>query len=181
MLDEHGTASIRWRLPRRAEPVVEVLGQLGPHVRIVARDQGITLVGREPLELADRFDRLLGFDLDEAADRQLVLDVLGEVGGVEREDEAVAADRLVEFDDEALMPRGVPVGRHRRDARCDLGLAVGEPPVDARVVEVDPDDRVASRARGDSTGRTRVRGAGRAPAPCPRTASARPRGRGAGG
>ena len=44
----------------RAEPVVEVLGQLGPDVRIMAGDQAITLLAARRLELADRFDRLLG-------------------------------------------------------------------------------------------------------------------------
>ena len=124
------------------EPVVEVAGQLRPHMRIVARDQLIALLFGQPLELADRFDGFLGRHADVAADRQLVLDVLGEIGGVEREHEPVTTHRLVEFDDETLVPRRVPVGRDRRDARGDLGFAVGQPPLDARVVEVDADDRV---------------------------------------
>src|SRR6185312_8441266 len=64
-----------------------------------------------------------------------------------REDEAVAPDSWVEFDHETLMARGVPVGRHRRDSRRDLRLAVGQTPIDVRIVEVHSHNRIAFRLR----------------------------------
>jgi len=47
-----------------------------------------------------------------------------------------------EVDDEALVARRMPVGQHGGDAGRELGVAGGEPPVDARVVIVDPEHAV---------------------------------------
>ena len=58
-------------------------------------------------------DGLLGGHVDEAADRELVVDVPGQVGGVEGEDDAPAADGGVQVDHEALVARRVA----RRSAR----------------------------------------------------------------
>src|SRR5215208_2267613 len=111
-------------------------------MRVVARAQLVAfLSGRLP-ESADRFYSFLGFRPDVPADRQLVLDVLGEIGCVEREYEAIAAQRLVELDHEALVAWSMPIRRDSGDAGRDLGLAVGELPFDARVVKIDASDRV---------------------------------------
>ena len=55
--DPFGTDAPDPLVPNR---VVEVLRQLRPHVRIVAGDQRIALLCGQPLEPADRLDRLLG-------------------------------------------------------------------------------------------------------------------------
>src|SRR5882672_10578298 len=94
--------------------VVELRGERGPHDGIVAGDEAEPPLLGELLQLADWLGRLGRVDTDGAPDRQLVLDVLGEVGGIEGEDEAASPHRVVELDDEALVPRGVPCGQHRR-------------------------------------------------------------------
>src|SRR3954471_22011298 len=45
------------------------------------------------------------------------------------------------------MTGGVPVRRDRGDARCDLGVALGEPPIDDRIVEIDAEDRLLFSGR----------------------------------
>ena len=75
---------------------------------------------RQPLQATDRLNRGLGRHVDPPTDRELVLDVLRQVRGVEGEDETAAPDRLVEVDDEALMSRRVPGGEHRGDTGRDL-------------------------------------------------------------
>ncbi len=78
----------------------------------------------------------------EPAHGQLVVDVLRQVGGVEGEHQAPSPHRLVEVDDEALVPRRVSGGEHGRDAGGELGVPVGQVPLDGRVVEVDAEDGV---------------------------------------
>ncbi len=80
------------------------------------------------------------------ADGQLLVDVALQVGGVEGQDEAgdaVGLGRILgQGDDEALVARGVAVGGDGGDARRQLDLAVGQPPVDSWIVVVDADEAV---------------------------------------
>ena len=52
------------------------------------------------------------------------------------------ADRLVEVDDEALVPRRVPGGEDRGDTGGDLAVAIGQAPLDGGVVVVDAEHGV---------------------------------------
>jgi hypothetical protein len=106
--------------------------------------QPVAPVRGHPLELADLLDAVRRGRPDQAAHRHLAVDVLGQVGRVEGEDEAATARQP---DHETLVPRGVPGGAHRRHPGRDLGVAVGLPPVDPRVVEVHPEDTVLLRSR----------------------------------
>jgi hypothetical protein len=56
----------------------------------VAGDDAVAAGGGQGLELADGGHGDLGLDVNEAADGQFFLDVDGEVGGVEGEDQAAA-------------------------------------------------------------------------------------------
>src|ERR1700761_4118813 len=123
-------------------------GEGGPGDRVVAGDDAVAAGGGQGLELADGDHGDLGLDVDEAADGQFFLDVDGEIGGVEGEDQAATTDRLVEVDDEALVAGGVADGEDRGDAGGDLGVAVGLAPVQAGVVVVDAEDAVLFRAGG---------------------------------
>jgi hypothetical protein len=77
--------------------------------------QAVPAFGRDPLEPADRLDRLGGIHSNGATDGQFVLDVLGQVGGVEGEDETAAAHRIVEPHHKALVPGSVSGLGHDAD------------------------------------------------------------------
>src|SRR5206468_9296363 len=53
------------------------------------------------------------------------------------------AGASVEFNQEALVARGMACREKGRDPRGDLGVAVGELPVDPRIIEVDTEHRAA--------------------------------------
>jgi hypothetical protein len=101
--------------------------------------QPVALVRGDPLQLADLPGAVRRGRPDPAAHRHLPVDVLGQVGRVEGEHEAAAGRHP---DHETLVPRGVPGGAYRRHPGRDLGVAVGLPPVDPRVVEIHPEDAV---------------------------------------
>jgi hypothetical protein len=101
--------------------------------------QPVAQVRGDPLELADLLDAVRRGRPDPAAHRDLPVDVLGQVGRVEREHEPAASRHL---DHETLVPRGVPGGAYRRHPGRDPGIAVGLPPVDPRVVEIHPEDAI---------------------------------------
>jgi hypothetical protein len=107
--------------------------------------QRVTALRGDPLELADLGHALLRRGPDPAADGDLPVDVLGQVGRVEGEHEAPAAGGRVDPDHEALVTRRVPGGQHGGHAGRDLRVALGGPPVDPRIVEVHPVDAVLLR------------------------------------
>jgi len=112
----------------------------------VAGDEPVAAVRGDLLELADLRHAHLGAGPDPAADRHLTLDVLGQVGRVEGEDEPASARGLVQADHEALMAGGMAGGQHGGHPRRDLRVAVGDPPVERRVIEIHPEDTVAFRS-----------------------------------
>jgi len=86
-----------------------------------------------------------GLDVDERPDRELLIDVLGEVSRVESEHEATPTDRVVEIDDEALVTGCVARGCNGPDARGNVDITLGKLPIDRWVVEVDAEDSLALR------------------------------------
>src|ERR1700722_5550626 len=137
------SSSYRWgRSARRGEAFCQLTRQLGPHKRVMPRYEGVAARRRQPLQATDRLNGALWGHTAPPADRELVLDVLRQVRGVEREDQTATADRLVEVDDKALMSRRVSGGEHRGDAGRDLAVALGQMPLDGRVVVVDAEHGV---------------------------------------
>src|SRR5215469_13886544 len=112
----------------------------------MAGHQAIAAVRGDGFELADLLHAHLGPGVDPPAHRHLAVDVLRQVRRVEGEHEPAAAHGLVEADHEALVARRVPGGEHGGDPRRYLTVTVGDAPVNARVVEVDPVDAVVLRA-----------------------------------
>jgi hypothetical protein len=76
----------------------------------MARDDRVAPLLCDRFQAAYRLDGVLGPAVDETADGDLALDVLGKVGGVKRKDVATAANGLVNVDQEALMAGRVPGG-----------------------------------------------------------------------
>ena len=121
--------------------VAELAGEGGPDVGVVTGEEAVAPFGRDRLQPADRLDARLVRDADRLADGQLVVDVLLQVSGIEREHVAAATDRVVQVHDEALVAGSVAGGQHRGDARRDLRVAARDLPVDRGVVDVHPVDR----------------------------------------
>jgi hypothetical protein len=108
----------------------------------VAGDDGVAAGGGELLQLADGGDADIGSRVDPAAGRYFLLDVLGQVGRVEGEHEPAPAGGGAQVDHEALVAWRVPGGEYRGHPGRDLRVAVGQAPVQRRVVEVDAEDAV---------------------------------------
>src|ERR1700733_11287168 len=113
-------------------------GEGRPGDRVVTGGELVPALGREPLEPPDLGRAVLEGDVDQAAGDLAVAAVDG-AGGVEREHETAAVGQI---DDEALVTGGVARGEHGGDPGRELDVAGREPPVEPRVVVVDPEHPV---------------------------------------
>ena len=59
---------------------------------VVTRYQPESVLGSQAFQTSNWFDGLFGSDADKRPDSPFVVDILGQVGSVEREDEPAAAD-----------------------------------------------------------------------------------------
>ncbi|HUY45082.1 MAG TPA: ATP-binding protein [Streptosporangiaceae bacterium] len=104
-------------------------GERGPDIRIVAGNEPVAEFGGDALELADLRNAHLGGCIDPAADRDLAVDVLGQVGRIEGEHESPAASGRVHPHHETLVTRGPrpPRPAPRPAARPGRAVPAGPP------------------------------------------------------
>ena len=102
----------------------------------MAGDQREPALCRDRLQPADGRERRPWVAAERRRDGRFAVEVLLEVGRVEGEHVAAPARRPVELDEKALMARRVARRQQGGDAGGYLDVAVGQTPLDPRVVEV---------------------------------------------